>query len=397
MLDFEETGFGTDNSEIENFEDIESQDSIECPDDADQDDGDANVMSSEIDMDSIKDNIDLNHASYTEDDTNNSGDVDYVKVKIDFDGDGVEDRVEKYYDYNQDGKADIVKIYTDENNDGEFDTMEKHFDSDGDGLLDTTEVYVDSDGDRKLDYNEMYSFDPTSNKLVIIDEYDLDDDGGDVTDGSDGFDEDNNTDDDYDINDVDDSSSFRGQFDPSTVTDPSLVIGNPEGSLDLWEYQGDTGRCALYTQLFVIKEMTGQSIEMEDFAKIAKENGWFDETIGTMPLNSNLMLDYYGIENEMGFNKSMDDIIDCLNNGGRAIVSVDAWQIWDGEATDIFTPSGGSNHSVEVIGIDYSDPNNPMVILNDSGTSDGKGEIVPLEVFENAWNEGDRKLIACYP
>lgn len=401
MLDFEETGFEIHDHDTENFGEIENQEVEEpqCGDENQDDVREPDVISKEIDMNSIKDGIDPNRATYSELDTDNSGVVDVVKVKIDTDGDGEEDRIERYFDYDQDGKADIVKIYTDVDNDGDYDTLEKHFDSDGDGLLDTTEVYVDEDGDRKMDYSEMYAFDPSSNKLIISDDYNFDDDDDDYDNNAD---KDTDPDDDYHSGDYydpddDDDKTFVGQYDPSTVTDPSLVIGHPEVSIGLWEYQGDTGRCALYTQLFVINELTGQNIDIEDFAKIATENGWFNESTGTMPLNSNMMLDYFGIDNEMYFNKSMDDIIDCLNNGGKVIASVDAWQIWDRESTDIFTPDGVSNHSVEVIGIDNSDPNNPMVILNDSGTLDGRGELVPLEVFENAWNEGDRKMIVCYP
>ena len=55
-----------------------------------------------------------------------------------------------------------------------------------------------------------------------------------------------------------------------------------------------------------------------------------------------------------------------------------------------------ADHAVEVIGFDYSDPNNPMVILNDSGTPDGCGELVPLDVFVNAWEAGDCQMIECW-
>ena len=53
------------------------------------------------------------------------------------------------------------------------------------------------------------------------------------------------------------------------------------------------------------------------------------------------------------------------------------------------------NHAVQVIGIDYSNPDEPMVILNDSGTPDGCGEMVPLDTFLDAWEDGNCQMITC--
>ena len=81
----------------------------------------------------------------------------------------------------------------------------------------------------------------------------------------------------------------------------------------------------------------------------------------------------------------------------KGIVAIDANEIWYGEGDDLFSPSSGANHAVEVIGIDYSDPDHPMVILNDSGSPNGKGEMVPLGDFMDAWKDGECQMIKCYP
>ena len=130
-------------------------------------------------------------------------------------------------------------------------------------------------------------------------------------------------------------------------------------------------------------------------AELAEENGWFYEENGTPFLHMNKMLDYYGIENEMSFNNDEADLREALENGEKVIVSVDADEIWYGETDDVFTPTDGANHAVQVIGIDYSDPDNPMVILNDSGHPDGCGEMVPLDVFMDAWEDGGYQMITC--
>ncbi len=341
-------------------------------------------------VDSIEIASDLNHDGYYETyeyqvdndcdgyfeteveavDTNNSGEADMAIIKQDTNFDGQADVVERYYDYNQDGVTDDVKIHQDSDGDGRFEDLTKIYDSDGDGMLDTTEVYRDDTGNGSADYHEVYAYDPGTNEIIPADNADYSLSGT------------------Y-YQDLD-------NFDPDSVTDPDLITGDPEESMDYWEFQGDTNRCALYSQMFVIEEFTGEDIDMEEFAQTAEENGWFTES-GTYAANVNKMLDYYGIENEMSFHQSIDDVEDCLDNGGRVIVSIDADEIWHGKSNDIFAPDSDSNHMVEVIGIDRSDPDNPMVILNDSGSPYGKGEMVPLEVFEGAWSEGDNQMIACYP
>ena len=135
---------------------------------------------------------------------------------------------------------------------------------------------------------------------------------------------------------------------------------------------------------------------MEEMADIAEENGWFTEDGGTLLIDMNKMLDYYGVENEMSFNNDISDIEDCLSGGGKAIVSIDANEIWVGDNDNMFTPGYTPNHAVEVIGIDYSSPDNPMVILNDSGHPDGCGSMIPLDVFVDSWEDSGCHLIACY-
>lgn len=334
-------------------------------------DGDGYAETHLMHSDTDGDGVDDYHATFVEYDSNNSGVVDTMLAEVDSDGDQVIDKVVKYNDYNQDGGYDNVKVYSDTDGDGEIDTVEKNYDSDGDGVIDTTEVYVDESGNGDADLHLIYDYDSDKNLVLLSDDYDYDYD--------------------YEAYYIE-----MEQYDPSTVVDPEMVLGNPEDSMDYWEYQGEDGPCALYAQMFVIEELSGQDIDIDAFVDEAYENGWYDGN-GTPILDMNLMLDSYGIDNEMGFNKSIDDIMNCLDDGGKVIVSLDANQIWFGEDGDIFSPMGAPNHAVEVIGVDYSDPNNPMVILNDSGHPDGQGELVPLDVFESAWSEGDCQMIACYP
>lgn len=303
-------------------------------------------------------------------DTNNSGQFDTFVVQHDVNGDGLIDVVKKAHDYNQDGRIDSITTHTDTNQDGRFDQVTKVYDSTGDGQMDKLDTYVDVTGTGKVDYHASYSFPDAS--LQSIPPIGANGIAGTVYTELENYEPYNNN--------------------------PECVSGNPEESMTYWECQGDTNRCALYAQKFVIEELSpGIQIDIDDFAQVAKDNGWFTEEGGTSFLNMNNMLDYYGIENEMLFHQTVNDIEECLNAGGKVIVSIDSNEIWFGEENNIFSPSSSSNHAVEVIGIDRSDPDYPMVILNDSGSPNGKGEMIPLVVFEGAWEDGDCQMIKCYP
>lgn len=299
-------------------------------------------------------------------DMNGDGLVDSSTTMADLDNDGFLETTIESSDLDSDGVFDITTeaMTVDSDKDGIFDTIIVSQDTDGDGIFDIVDTYQDVDGDGNLDLidpQESTEADEINPEQFVIDnpEYDM-------------------------LN-----------FDPNT--NPELVIGDPTEDMEHWEYQQATNRCALFAQLFVIEELTGQEIDIEEFVDTAEANGWFTEEGGTLLVDMNKMLNLYGVENEMTTNGDIEDIEKCLENGGKVIVGVDGDEIWDvNHDTDWYSPSD-PNHAIEVIGIDKSDPDNPMVILNDSGHPDGQGMMVPLEQFERAWQDSECEIITAYP
>lgn len=165
-------------------------------------------------------------------------------------------------------------------------------------------------------------------------------------------------------------------------------------AMEVWEFQGDTNRCAQFSQMFVIEEFTGMDLDPNSFCELSEMNGWFDENGGTTMENMNKMLDLFDINNEMSQNNSFEDLLNCLENDGRAIVALDSGEYWNGEGfwSDIFSPNG-ADHAVEVIGYN---PDTECVILNDSGSPNGCGEEIPLDTFMDAWEDSDNLMIECY-
>ena len=334
-------------------------------------------------------------------DSDNDGAMDLFVMESDSNGDGILDTVVSAHDYNQDGSIDSETVYNDSNGDGIFDTVVKQNDSDYDGDMDTFKTYVDentdgtpdtvimetfedTDGDGKNDTYTVRVSEDGDNDFEVVEMYDFDEDTGS-----------------FELINYSAGSAASGlnadeleNFDPAAA-DPDKVSGNPSEAMEEWEFQGDTNRCAVYSQKFVIEEITGQEIDIEELADLAEENNWFSEEGGTPFLSMNKILDHYGIENEMSFHNNIDDIKECLDAGGKVIVSIDADEIWYGENDSIFSPADNANHAVEVIGIDYTNPNEPMVILNDSGSPNGCGEMIPLDTFLDAWEDGNCQMISC--
>lgn len=307
-------------------------------------------------------------------DTTHNGNYDTYEQHQDLDGDGNDEIVIKGMDTSNNGEFDSIRIFEDTNYNGKMDTVTEYYDSNNDDNIDTAVMHHDYDEDGKEDWKEMYAYDTATGNLTPLNDQPA---YGNTLAGTYA----------WELNQYEPDSNY-----------PEGISGDPTSSMEHWEYQGDTNRCALYSQMFIIEEFTGQDIDIDEFAQMATDNGWFGvEGSGTALLNINRMLDTYGIENEMTFHNDINDLENCLNNGGRVIVAIDADEIWYGDGEDYFSPNSRANHAVEVIGVDRTDPEHPMVILNDSGTPNGRGEMVPLEDFIDAWQDSECQMVACYP
>ena len=348
--------------------------------------------------------------NYNDVDFDDNDTIDHSPFGLDLDGDGKIDEVAA--DLDNDGQNDT--FYADTNGDGEIDAIA--CDVDGNGNIDYVALDTDNNGTF-----ESFAADSNGDGNLDVVAIDSNDDGvidfAGVDSNGDGNIDVVTTDianDHYFTYYTDDSNINHGlytntyfdyprercyitdleQFNPYQYSSTDLH-GNPESSMQYWEYQSDTNRCALYSQKFIIEELTGQDIDIDQLARISEENNWFDETFGTSVYNINRVLDYYGINNEMTFGNSIDDIKESLDTGKKVIVSIDADEIWYGELDNIYTPGDGVNHAVEVIGIIDNAGMEDKIVLNDSGNPNGKGVVVPMDAFIDAWQDGNNQMVTC--
>ena len=317
-------------------------------------------MEQDINGDGI---VDMVHSSYAMDndldgyidyaeattgvDTNSDGYIDYIETSVggDMDGDGVPDYFHLQIDQNGDGYAE-----------SSLTTM--NVDTDGDGVADTVYYMEDFDNDGNMDKIETEVL-MENDEIVFPEEEEC---------YSDGY----------------------QQFDASE-TDMDQVVGDP-GDESCWEYQGESGPCAIYAQVMAYEGITGTDIDVEEMIDVATDAGWYNGS-GTSIADMDKILNYLGAETEFGMNGDMDDIRECLENGGRVVVAVDGNEIWFGDS-EMFAPNE-PNHAITVIGIDYSGEE-PMVIINDSGTPDGHAIMVPESQFMDAWEDSSCSYVEAY-
>ncbi len=266
--------------------------------------------------------------------TDTDGDGIFDMAMMDTDGDGVFETAG--FDNNGDGVIDHVVISEDVNGDLEFDAVTEMEDWNGNGIWDSTETFELASAEA---YNEYEHFDPAE-------------------------------------------------------SDGSGIAGDPGAALDSWHTQsGNT--CAVVSQEGILESILGQEFDEDELRELAEDNGWYNN--GTSAEDVGQLLEHYGIHTEQSSGNSIDDLRDSLEDGNHIIAMVDADELWSGENEEMFGPGMDMNHAVRVIGIDESDPENPMVIINDSGVANGQGVTIPLDNFMDSWEDSVCSMVEAFP
>lgn len=170
-----------------------------------------------------------------------------------------------------------------------------------------------------------------------------------------------------------------------------LVAGTPEKDLENWHMQSETNSCAICCQEFVAEQLLDHDLSEQELTKFATEQGWYNPETGTTISDVGKVLEAVGLEVKREYNQTLSDVFSELEDGHKVIVGVNNMVLDRPELAEL--PGFRANHAVQVIGIDYSNPEGVQVILNDSGVPDGKGRVVSAETFAKAWNTSQRFMV----
>ncbi|MFY2859181.1 C39 family peptidase [Mycobacterium sp. THU-M104] len=171
------------------------------------------------------------------------------------------------------------------------------------------------------------------------------------------------------------------------------MYGNPQAAAPYWRYQHQQD-CGLMAVADVVGQLTGHEptqigIELRGIFTPSEAHGgdvyFFD---GTSPQDMVMLLQRYGIQSDVTTGNTMQGIEDYLSGGHKVIAALNAETIWN------YPPSQGqrtqADHAVVVTGVDTADN---VVHLNDSGTPNGRDELIPMDIFTQAWSTSDNLLI----
>ncbi len=171
-------------------------------------------------------------------------------------------------------------------------------------------------------------------------------------------------------------------------------IGDPAAQMDDWIMQ-DSDNCAVAAETSIINHFTGDHLSLQDASYISIAHGWYQEGCGTDPSEIGNLMDLSGIPNHSVIDGNMDQLARELQQGHGVIVGVNSAELWDegilNSIKQFFLDAFGlddinpADHAVVVTGIDISDPDHPMVIINDSGMPNGAAVRYPLDQFQDAW------------
>ncbi|MFB2917245.1 hypothetical protein [Aerosakkonema funiforme] len=177
----------------------------------------------------------------------------------------------------------------------------------------------------------------------------------------------------------------------------NAIVGDPAHEMQYWHHQIHSEDCAIATQEFVLESLTGQHFSENKLCLEAMNQGWYIPGIGTPADYVGDLIAKHGFPVAHEYGCTIEHLAEKLDNHEKVIVGVnESVLLISNQSLNNYLgiPSQRANHAVQVIGIDNSHPDRPMVILNDPGVADGKGMMVSLKQFEKAWAASDHMMVS---
>lgn len=153
--------------------------------------------------------------------------------------------------------------------------------------------------------------------------------------------------------------------------------------------------CAVVSQQMILKDF-GIELSEAQLVYDATVNGWLTDS-GTSLDNMGNLLELHGISTHTNYSGDLPSLINELAHGHKVIVPVNSGELWNGVSFwQRLTGSHntGPDHAIVVSGVDFSNPDNPMVVINDPGAGVGAAQSYPLEHFLEAWNDSNCMYLA---
>lgn len=151
--------------------------------------------------------------------------------------------------------------------------------------------------------------------------------------------------------------------------------------LKAWSHQESSYSCAAACSSAEIQVRKGDEVPEAALCEIGEAEGWYNPKTGTYIAEIGKFAESQGLTSTRHARElTLADLDGLKKDGAGLIVCVDSEIL----ARPSLVKPFAANHVVEVIGFDNSDPNRPLVLVNNPGDMHGRGAAYEFSHFERA-------------
>lgn len=194
--------------------------------------------------------------------------------------------------------------------------------------------------------------------------------------------------------------SLSGALESLISTDFTLgqetinFMDNNEMVPDIQQQYPDT--CAIKSQQIILNEF-GIDVNEDQLVQFSYEQGWYHaDGSGTSAGDVGNLLESANIPVTRQDGANVFNLVSELSQGHKVIVGVDSGELWDSKLEGWFNDffhGDTPDHALIVAGIDTSDPDNVMVIVDDPGSGEYH-KAYPLDQFMDAWSDAQCYMVS---
>lgn len=188
---------------------------------------------------------------------------------------------------------------------------------------------------------------------------------------------------------------FSGPDEPDIAPQNPGMHGDPKDWSENWFVQAESGFCVPASVAQIVAEYGDFGIADESaFVELAVEQGLLtvneDGTVSGMSAeDAAQLLTTSGVPATLEYG-TLESLTEAIDSGRAVMVAVDSGEYWNPSAEG--TEDDSADHCVVVSGIDTE---RGVVYLSDPGHPDGDRMQIPIEQFNDAWQDSGNAMIVC--
>lgn len=165
-----------------------------------------------------------------------------------------------------------------------------------------------------------------------------------------------------------------------TFNDTECLYGTPETACESWEKQVGENSSDICCQKYAAEQLMETHFSEAEFSDTAQKNGWYYPESGTTLSDVGNVLEYLKLKVERDENISIRDLCMMLDNGEKVICLVNDSVLHCSELSQV--PGFYPNHTVEVIGVDATNPEQIKILINDPKAPTAKTSVDSSAFFK---------------